>query len=71
MITKEQIQTLKNRINNMLKSEEQFIFISFKNKDGTYYSTAHCYNMNLGRILTHLKEILEKAGKINQEMKED
>jgi hypothetical protein len=44
-ITPEQVKLLKENIDKLSKSDEQFIFILFKNENGTDNITEYSYNL--------------------------
>lgn len=69
MISKVQIANLKENIDKMSKSDEQFIMMIFRNPDGTNNITGYSYNMPLENIKYFFeKEILR--GKIKTGEKE-
>jgi len=60
-INQKQIKSLKKGIDNMADSEEQFILMIFKNKDGTDNITEYSYNMVKDKITFYLNQALKKA----------
>ena len=60
-ITPKQIQILQKNVENMAKSDEQFLFMLFKNKDGTDNITEYSFNMVQEKIGYYLKEALKNA----------
>jgi len=60
-INQKQIKSLKKGIDNMADSEEQFILMIFKNKDGTDNITEYSYNMVKDKITFYLNQSLKKA----------
>lgn len=61
-ITKEEIKMLKSNIDKMVESEEQFIFILFKNKKGKDSITSYSYNTIPEKLAYFLGKKLKEAG---------
>ncbi len=68
-ITKEQIKILKENIDKMDKSNEQFIFMLFKNPDGENNITEHSHNIIAKELGFYLGKA-PKSGKLRQEEKD-
>ena len=66
MISKKQTEVLKKNINKMSRSDEQFIFILFKNPNGTDNITEYSYNIPIDKLQYYLMEALKK-GKLKDE----
>ncbi len=60
-MTLKQINSLKRNIDKMSKSEEQFIFMIFKNKNGTDSVTEYSWNMIPEKIIHYLREAINSA----------
>ena len=60
-ITTKQINTLKESIEKMSKSDEQFIFMLFKNKNGTDNITEYSFNMVPEKIVYYLKKAVKRG----------
>lgn len=60
-ITSEQIKVLKKSIENMAKSDEQFIFMIYKNKDGTDHIAQYSFNMTTEKVGHYFKEAVKTA----------
>jgi len=63
MISKRQVEMLKENIDKLSRSDEQFIFIIFKNPNGTDNITEYCYNLPLDKLRHYFMEAL-KRGKL-------
>ena len=63
MISKKQVETLKENIDKMSRSEEQFIIIIFKNPDGTDNITGYSHNIQVDKLEYYLMQEL-KRGKL-------
>ncbi len=68
-ITKEQIKILKENIDKMDKSNEQFIFMLFKNPDGENNITENSHNIIAKELGFYLGKD-PKSGKLRQEEKD-
>lgn len=55
-ITNEQKQMLKDNIDKMAESDEQFFFMLYKNENGTDNVTGHAHNMSEQKLLYYLKK---------------
>ncbi len=55
------LNILKKSIERMSKSDEQFIFMIFKNKDGTDNITEYSYNMNPNKIIYYWEKASKRA----------
>lgn len=60
-MTIEQVNILKKNIDEMSRSEEQFIFMIFKNLDGTDNITQFSWNMVPEKIEHYLREAINSA----------
>lgn len=60
-ITLKQINLLKENIDKMSRSEEQFILLIFKNLDGTDNVTRYSWNMIPEKLKHYLKEAINSA----------
>ncbi len=60
-INKKQIKSLKKGIDGMAESEEQFILMIFKNKDGADNVTEYSYNMIKDKINFYLSKAMKRA----------
>ena len=65
-LSKRQIELLKKNIDKMYRSDEQFIFIIFKNPNGTENITKYSYNIPVNALEYYLMKAL-KRGKIKDE----
>ena len=61
MISKRQIELLKENIDKLSRSDEQFIFILFKNLNGTDNITEYSYNVPVDKLEHYLMEALKKG----------
>ena len=59
--TKEQIKLIKKNIDKMSKSDEQFIFMVFKNKDGTDNITQYSYNLVVDKLEYYFKKAINSG----------
>lgn len=64
-ITKKEMDMLKSNLDKMEKSNEQFIFMLFKNPDGTDNITQYSYNIIAEKLGYYLKEALN-SGEIRE-----
>ncbi len=60
-ITLKQLNMLKDNIDKMSRSEEQFIFLFFKNLDGTDNITQYSWNMIPEKLKYYFKELIKSA----------
>ncbi len=60
-INRKQIDTLKENVEKMAKSNEQFFFMIFKNPDGTDNITQYSFNMVPDKMTHYWQEALKKA----------
>lgn len=60
-ITKKQLEILKENIEKMAKSEEQFLIMIFKNKNGTDNITSYGYNLPKDKLAYFLRTELNRA----------
>ncbi len=60
-ITSKQVNVLKQSIDKMSKSKEQFIFMIFKNEDGTDNITEYSFNMVADKIKYYLKKASDRG----------
>lgn len=60
-ITNKQTKILKESIDKMLKSEEQFLFMIFKNPNGTDNVTEYAYNMIPEKLTHYWQKALENV----------
>ncbi len=65
-ISKKQIELLKKNIDKLSRSDEQFIFILFKNPNGTDNITGYSHNILLDKLEYYLMKEL-KRGKLKDE----
>ena len=65
-LTKKQIEELKEGINKLSRSGEQFIFILFKNPDGTDNITQYSFNIPVDKLKYYLMKAL-KSGELRNE----
>lgn len=61
MITKKEIKILKDNIEKMAKSNEQFIFMIYKNPDGTDNITQYGYNMPKKKLAYYFREAIKSS----------
>jgi len=62
-LTKEQVNMLKSNIDKMGKSDEQFIFILFKNLDGTNNITEHSHNIIPEQLVYYFQKAIRRGVK--------
>ncbi len=60
-MTIEQVNLLKESIDKMSRSEEQFIFMLFKNLDGTDNITKYSWNTIPEKLKYYFKEAINSA----------
>ena len=60
-ITKEQVKILIENINKMAKSDEQFIFMVFKNPDKSDNITEYSFNTNQEKLIHYWNEAFKRA----------
>lgn len=60
-ITKEQIEEIIKGIKEMSKSKEQFLFMVFKNKNGTDNVTQYSYDFVPEKLVYYLQEAIKKG----------
>lgn len=65
-ITRKQIEILKENIEKMVKSDEQFFFMVFKNPNGTDNITQYSFNM-VPEKMTHYWEKALKTARIRED----
>ena len=70
-VTPEQIKILKKSIDRMAKSDEQFIFMVYKNKNGTDNVTEYCFNMIPEKIAHYFKEAVKQGIMITENVEEE
>ena len=56
-----QLRNLLKQVGRIGKSDEQFIFMIFKNEDGTDHITEYAYNMMPKKIIYYWEKALEHA----------
>ena len=61
--TKQEIEMLKKTIVRMSKSGEQFLFMIFKEEDGSDHITQYSFNMRTDKIINYWQKAL-KSGRI-------
>ncbi len=60
-LTLEQVNLIKESIDKMSRSDEQFIFMIFKNPDGTDNVTRFSLNMVPEKLKHYFKEAMDSA----------
>lgn len=60
-ITKKQIKDLKESLDNLNKSNEQFVFVLYKNKNGSDQIVGCSYNMSIDKLKYYLGKELGRA----------
>lgn len=60
-INSKQVNILKENIEKMAKSDEHFIFMIFKNENGTDNVIEYAYNMDTEKIKHYLKKASDSA----------
>ena len=61
-LTEKQIKMMKENIDKLTRSGEQFIFILFKNPDGTDNVTQYSFNIPVDKLEHYLMEALKSGG---------
>lgn len=61
ILTDEQIDSLKDGIDKMAESDEQFIFMLYKNKDGSDRVIQYANNADSDKLRHYLKEASDSA----------
>ena len=69
-ITNEQIEILKKNIEKMRKSDEQFFFMVFKNKNGTDNMTGYSFNMIPEKMKYYWQKLLQ-TGQIQEKKRNE
>ena len=63
-MTEKQVKILKENINKMVESDEQFLFLLFKNKNGTDNITQYSFNMIPEKLVYYFKKAINTGEKL-------
>ena len=61
MISEKQIKLIKEKIDELSRSEEQFIIMIFKNPDGTDHVTSYCCGLPVDKLKYYLRKEINRG----------